>query len=279
MFPFHQKDTDGYFKEMWHKINWVWRLIGTGIAFALFGLGGLAMTLFYFPLLSLIHGDPTRRAAAVQKSIHRCFRIYMWLIEFLGVLTVNVENKENLKGIEGAVVIANHPSLLDTVILMSQMDRAQCVVKHQLWNNFFLGGVMRAAGYIPNDEDPTKLIENCAAALARGDNLIIFPEGTRTPPGQLLGKLQRGAANVILSSRAPVLPVVVRCNHTTLSKGEPWYRIPPTKLEFDIHFTPLRNELQLSIGETDPHSLKTRKMTTVIKNLLEELIVSERAIH
>lgn len=231
------------------------------------------MTFVFFPLLNLVLKDPERRSAAVQSTIHSSFRIYLAIIKFIGVCSVEVENKHHLKGVQGTLIIANHPSLLDTVILMAQMSRAQCIVKHELWNNFFIGGVMRAANYVRNDQDPAKLIEDCVAVLKRGDNLIIFPEGTRTRPGEILGKLQRGVANVVLSSEAPILPVILHCNHTSLAKGEPWYRIPPTKLAFKIRFTEPLNSNTLYVKE-ETHSLSTRRMTAAIRELLEEKIVS-----
>jgi 1-acyl-sn-glycerol-3-phosphate acyltransferase len=46
-----------------------------------------------------------------------------------------------------------------------------------------MAGVVWAAGYIPND-DPERFIEACVACLERGENLIVFPESTRTVPGQ-----------------------------------------------------------------------------------------------
>jgi len=261
---------------MSRKLDWAWRLFVTGIAFALFSLGGLVMTVAYFPLLNLIVRNREKRASVVQLTIHRAFRWYIWIVKTIGVLSIDVENAEYLRGLKGTLIIANHPTLLDTVFLMGQMNKAQCIVKHELWNNFFLGGVMRAADYVRNDQDPAKLIDDCVAVLERGDNLIIFPEGTRTRPDEILGKLQRGVANVALSSSAPILPVVIHCNHTTLAKGEPWYRIPPTKLAFKIKFFEPRQSQTLCILD-ESHSLSTRRMTAAIRELLEEQIVSGKA--
>ncbi|WP_025899182.1 lysophospholipid acyltransferase family protein [Sneathiella glossodoripedis] len=263
---------------MLRKLDWFWRLLVTGFAFSLFGLGGLFMTIFYFPILKIIIRDKDRKANVVQATIHRSFGYYLSIIEFIGVCDITVENKEYLKGVKGTVIIANHPSLLDTVILMGQMNRAQCIVKHELWNNFFLGGVMRAANYIRNDEDPEKLIRDCVNVLERGDNLIVFPEGTRTPPGSVLGKLQRGVANIIVSSTAPILPVTIHCNHRTLAKGEPWYRIPPTRLAFTIRFSKQCESVDLVTEKTEHHSLNTRRMTAAIKHLLETNILGEEVV-
>jgi 1-acyl-sn-glycerol-3-phosphate acyltransferase len=263
---------------MLRKLDWAWRLFVTAIAFSLFGLGGLFMTIFYFPILNLVVKNKDRRADLVQATIHKCFSFYVPFIEFIGVCDLEVQNKEYIQGVKGTVIIANHPSLLDTVFLMGQMKRAQCIVKHELWNNFFLGGVMRAANYIRNDEDPEKLIEDCVKVLARGDNLIIFPEGTRTPPGVILGKLQRGVANILVGSTAPILPVTIHCNHTTLAKREPWYKIPPTRLAFNIRFSEPRESQDLVIEKTEHHSLQTRRITAALRELLEANITGEEVV-
>jgi len=70
-------------------------------------------------------------------------------------------------------------------VLIAHIPNAVCVVKAKLWSNPFFGGVVRAAGYIRNDE-PETLMRDCAACLAAGLPLIIFPEGTRTVPGERL---------------------------------------------------------------------------------------------
>jgi len=61
--------------------------------------------------------------------------------------------------------------------------------------------------------------------LKQGETLVIFPEATRTVPGQAM-QLRRGAARVALASGMPVQMVHIRCEPSTLSKAERWYEIP-----------------------------------------------------
>ena len=93
-------------------------------------------------------------------------------------------------------MLANHPSLIDVVVLISIIPNADCVVKAHLFKNPFLRGVVKNTGYISN-ADPEGLLVDCKKSLAAGNNLIIFPEGTRTKVGQAV-KFQRGAANIAL---------------------------------------------------------------------------------
>jgi 1-acyl-sn-glycerol-3-phosphate acyltransferase len=92
---------------------------------------------------------------------------------------------------------------------------------------------MRAAGYIRNDIVAEEFIENCRDTLAQGSNLIIFPEGTRSVPGQKL-RFQRGFANVALAAQVDPLPVRIECNPITLTKGLPWYQVPERRAAFRV---------------------------------------------
>ena len=77
------------------------------------------------------------------------------------------------------------------------------------------------------------MIEQASEALREGQSVIIFPEGTRTTPGQAL-QFQRGAASIAVRAAAVVTPVFIRCEPTTLAKNMPWYRIPPRRVRIQL---------------------------------------------
>lgn len=99
-----------------------------------------------------------------------------------GVLTYDIQGAERL-GRPGQMIIANHPSLIDVVFLIGLVRRANCVVKKSLWENPFTRGPLRSTEYISNDGS-MDMLDAAANALQSGQTLIIFPEGTRTQPGQ-----------------------------------------------------------------------------------------------
>ncbi|MZR32223.1 1-acyl-sn-glycerol-3-phosphate acyltransferase [Sneathiella litorea] len=243
---------------MLERLNYVWRLIGTGLAFAFFGLGGIFMTVFVFTSIAFFTRDEALRIRRVRKSIYYAFRVFVYLLRVGGIIDSRFHDTDRLKDVRGALIVANHPSLLDTVFLMSRMPDVQCIVKHELWDNIYLGGVMRAAGYIRNDGDAEKMLAQCEKALKNGQNILVFPEGTRSVPGQAL-KFQRGFANIATHFSAPIQLVTIICKPSTLTKGSPWYAIPPHQACFDITF----NE-QLDMTDYlrhEPRSLKVRKLT------------------
>ena len=207
-----------------------WRVLATGFAFACFFLGGAVLAGVVFPVLVFRR---TGRADRTQALIHHVFRFYLLMLRGLGLIGVEIVDGWRLAECRGQIIVANHPTLLDVVLLMALTPRACCIVKHELWTNWYLRGVVRAAGYIRNDLAPEETIAACGEALDKGNNLIVFPEGTRSRIGEKL-HFQRGVANIALLTGASIQLVVITCEPLTLTKGEPWYRVPARRPMFRL---------------------------------------------
>jgi len=204
-----------------------WRVLATGFSFAVFGLGGVVLQLLVFPVLHLLVSQPARRVRAARGIIRRAFRLFVELMRVLGVLRYEITGLEKLaRG--GLLILANHPTLIDTVFLMAFVKNADCIVKSDLWHNPVTGGPVRAAGYISN-AGGAELVADCIASLERGNNLIVFPEGTRTGADGVIA-MKRGAANVAVRGARDITPVLIRCDPPTLGKGEKWWRVPPRRV-------------------------------------------------
>jgi 1-acyl-sn-glycerol-3-phosphate acyltransferase len=214
-------------------LSYAWRVPATGFAFAAIGLGGLAMSLSLFPLIRLLSREAALRQRRTQAAIRASFRLYIGMLRVLGLMRVETVGAERLGACGGVLVIANHPTLLDVVLLMTLVPNAQCVVKSGLWRNRFLGPVVRAAGYIRNDLSAEELIGRCGEVLRQGNNLILFPEGTRSTPGRPC-RFQRGFANLALLVPADLQIVHIACEPLTLTKGVPWYVVPERRAVFRV---------------------------------------------
>jgi len=208
-------------------------LIGTAIGFSLFGVGGLILCLTLFPLLTVVYRDHRQRHDRVRFVIRYTFKAYLWSLEFLGVIKVKTTDLEGLQDLKGVLIICNHPSLLDVVVIMAHLKNIQCVVKKELWKNPFLGGVVRAAGYIRNDLNPEQFYKDCKEQLNRGENIVIFPEGTRSIPGKPL-KLHRSLGNLAIAAESDMKALTMDCHPITLIKGEKWYKIPLRRPVFHL---------------------------------------------
>lgn len=212
------------------RLNQNWRLLVTGFCFAVFGVGGILMALCWLPLYRLVYREPAQRRKACRLAVHNAFKWFVRLMEFVGVVHVKRQNLSQLQNIQGRIVIANHPSLIDVVVLISLLPNADCVVKQTLWRNPFMRGVIRNTGYLSNT-DPEKLLLQCRDSLASGSCVIIFPEGTRTIPGKL-PCFQRGAANLALRCGANFQCVLLQVTPPALTKCLPWYKVPKHKIHF-----------------------------------------------
>ena len=214
-----------------NRLGHTWRFLATAFCFAVFGLCGLMFGLLVFPLMRLLPGTPLVHRRRVRTTFLRVMHWFVNLMRGVGVLTYEFDGAERL-GRPGQMVMANHPTLIDVVFLLGFTPQTSCIVKQPLWKNPFTRWPVAAAGFVCNT--PTiNMIEQASQALREGQSVIIFPEGTRTTPGQAL-QFQRGAASIAVRAATVVTPVFIRCEPTTLTKDMPWYRIPPRRVRISF---------------------------------------------
>ena len=237
--------------------NYLWRLLATGASFVLFGLGGMVLRLIVLPLLGLLPGDAHARCRRARAAINRAFYLHVQFMYRSGVLEYAFEGVEKL-GRPGQMIIANHPSLIDVVFLIAHIHDANCIVKQSLWRNPFTRGPVRRAQYVSNNGSP-EMLEQAADALREGQTLIVFPEGTRTTP-QCPPVFHRGAAAIALRGAQVITPVFITVRPTTLTKAEPWYRIPARRVT-----------VSLRVGkDIDPHHFNAQAAMPIASRRLNE---------
>lgn len=241
------------------------RIVTTGLSFLLFGVGGVLLGLIVFPLLLVVPGRAPARQARVRRMIRYAFRWHVGFMHHSGAIHYTISGAERL-GAPGQLVVANHPSLIDIVLLLASVPGAGCVVKRAAWRNPSMVIGVAAAGFVPNA--PTELmIERASERLAAGECLIMFPEGTRTVPGRP-AHFHRGAATVAIRAARIVTPVFIRVEPPHLSKHVPWYRVPAVT----PHYT-------LRVGEDiDPGQFRHRPRPIAARALHQRLL-STYALH
>ena len=246
------------------KLFYLWRLFWTPIAFAALGVGGLVLAWTVIPAATIFERDKYKRNRTAQAIIRQSFRLYLWCLQTVGIIRLEVSGADQFRDCHGKLVVANHPTLLDIVILMALLPDAKCVGKEQLWRNPMLRFVVSAAGYIRNDHEPEVFLAKCRETLAAGFNLIIFPEGTRTVPGRPL-HFQRGFAHIALASGVDLLPIVITCEPVFLVKGDPFYKVPLTRPRFRIEAGRTLLPRSYSLSEAGSRSLDARALVSQIE--------------
>jgi 1-acyl-sn-glycerol-3-phosphate acyltransferase len=250
---------------MRQKIDRLLRVLVSAICFSTFGLGGLSIVLAIIPLINLFSFSAVTRKRRLRRTISISFYLFVWLMERLGAIQVEREGARELRKARKCVLVANHPSLIDIVLLISCMPNADCIIKGKLLSNPFFGPLVRAA-YIPNSADADILLNSCQKSLETDSVLVIFPEGTRTPPGQPV-KLSRGAANIALRTNNNILPVQISCTPPGLLRGQKWYLLPVETLHFKLKVGQML-DVQKYLQNNTPCSIAARHLTADMEKIL-----------
>ncbi|MGH0030629.1 MAG: lysophospholipid acyltransferase family protein [Myxococcota bacterium] len=247
----------------------LWRIVRTGAAFVSFGVLGIG-TAALVPWVRLRERDAEARELRMQRLATGAFRLFMRVMTGLGLTRFRREGVAERLAEPGLLIVANHPTLIDVCAILSCMDHGTCVTKHANTQNPTMAGVIASAGYVSN-EGGQAIVDACAASLAKGRSLLLFPEGTRSPKGGL-GEFQRGAAHVALASGRDVLPVYVTCDPPTLMRGQKWYDVPDGPFDMTLRVgEPIRVQPYreaLSAGEKRPRV--ARRFTAEIRESFEK---------
>lgn len=178
-----------------------------------FALGAFAINWFVFPVLSIFIKGKKRRKV-FSAIIHRLWKFFIWLMDVTQM--VKAHGIEDLAGINNKIIAASHPGLLDIVFLIGIIPNSLCLAKKELLHNPFMRNIVKSL-YIINDIDPEDFQKTASEALNDGYNIIIFPTGTRTLPGEEI-KIHKGAAQLAITNKINIVPIKISIDFPFLAK-------------------------------------------------------------
>lgn len=206
---------------------------------------GTAMFLtIVFVLPFVAFSAPVVRRRRAQAIISGLFRWYLSALNRAGIILTDLAALDALKSRGPLVVVANHPCLLDAMLIVSRLPASVCIMKSQLFRNPLLGIGSWLAGYVRNDS-PVQMVRRSVRALGEGSQLVIFPEGTRTR-GRPMAGMKGAFASMAHRAGCPVILVVVETDSPFASKGWPLWRVPSFPLQYRVRV----------VGELDPRSTR-----------------------
>jgi 1-acyl-sn-glycerol-3-phosphate acyltransferase len=217
-------------RPFWWPLAWL-ALQGQLICLGLMSLLWNLPALLLYPLLSRAVGRRVGRAVIAYG-----YRLFWRLAATSRMIRLDAQALDTLRAERGLIVVANHPSMLDAVMLVSRLPISACIMKASLLRNPFLGPGARLARYIHNDS--TYGMAQCAVRdLQDGGQLVLFPEGTRTTQAPH-NPLQATFAIIAKRAQVPVQVVFIDTHSPYLGKGWPLWRLPPLPICFSVRLGP-----------------------------------------
>lgn len=244
---------------------WLWRVARKIFVVAFFGTGTIIIGAIVFPILRLFNHSKNSFKKAGHKFISLTLDLYIHLMSWIRISTYKIDNLKTLRHIKGCVIVANHPSLLDVIYILAFVRDADCIVKSGLKKS--LVSVIVNNLYITNNIDFEIMQKDCVESLHNGGNIIIFPEGTRTPR---VGSNQykKGAARIALAAGANVQPLHIGGNDKYgLGKGESLLCVNhQERYKYDFKVLP---QIQMSKYQGLSESIAAKRLTDDMRATIE----------
>ncbi|MCR4822315.1 MAG: 1-acyl-sn-glycerol-3-phosphate acyltransferase [Treponema sp.] len=244
-----------------------WHIFAKILSFALFGLGTILISILAFPIMKLFFWKKERFRKAGHHFISIMFRFFVCFMTVIRSAHLTAPDKKKFRSLKSSIIVANHPSLLDVVMLISLIPDADCIVQSYLMGKN-IAHIIVSNLYIPTSLSYEEIMEKCMTALKSGSNLIIFPEGTRSlPSGQ--NKFKKGAARIALASGCPIIPVYMGGNDKRgLRKHDPMFKY---NTRHCYHYQPhMKEPLYPDEYKDMPGPAAAKKITKRLKEILSD---------
>jgi 1-acyl-sn-glycerol-3-phosphate acyltransferase len=170
----------------------------------------------FMTLTTMVCGSLSLLVSLVEnhgRAQHRIARFWARTLVFFAGSSLRVRGNENLRRHPVAVYASNHTSYMDTPVVFAALPfQFRILAKKELWPIAFIGWYLDRSGQIPIDtQNPRATLSSLGAgvkALRSGMPLFVFPEGGRTPNGELQNFLS-GAAYLAIRAQVPLVPIAL----------------------------------------------------------------------
>ncbi len=221
-----------------------------------FGLGGLILGTVIFPIICFLYSRNSQREIMIN-TVRYSWRFFVKIAYIFRLFSVDYDNIRNLLNTSGSIIVCNHPSLIDVVILISLFRNTVCIVKGELANNFFIKRIVSSV-FLINNENVSRIMAKSEELLNCGYNIVIFPEGTRTNKESYF-RLHRIFAQISLRTNKPILMLKMRQSFPILGKHQKWYQIGDRMCKYSIFFC----------GYINPNDYHGKNIRTSAKDMVD----------
>ena len=236
------------------------RIIRAFVPFFMFGIMCRAGNIiFIFFLVTQIYrfSIVTYISRDIVMFAWKLFLVMIKYFKWINYPKINIDIKD-----KGCLIIANHPSLLDVVFLIAHLRHCNCVVKKELKRNIFLYPAIKCSRYITNEFNE-EFLNKCINVLQQKENLIIFPEGTRTVDRI---NMHKGASYIAVYGAEKIIPFYITIEPKCLGKYDKWYNLPEN---INYNVIPLEEICLSNFEKNVAASLRVRHLHSFIKSIYE----------
>jgi 1-acyl-sn-glycerol-3-phosphate acyltransferase len=239
------------------------RGLGVAMSIAYFWAGAALLSCFVVPYLTVAERDALARRRRLQQLVARSWRAFHRWLDWSTLYRYRYEGQAPP---EGAVVfVANHPSLLDVTSILCRLPHVCCVVKEGLIRNPLVGPLLRGVGHVGAGDgglgSAYGVLNQLHARLSEGFPVLVFPEGTRSPPDGMW-RFRAGAFEVARMAQVPVVPLLLHCNPPALGKGTSVWNHPRACPTLTVNIDPA-----LQVGEEAPSAVCRRVQASFRRRL------------
>jgi 1-acyl-sn-glycerol-3-phosphate acyltransferase len=205
-------------------------------AFAWFWGGAFLFSWIVLPLVALSGGwNRSRRYRACQRVVRASFRLFHGYMRVLGLIDARVGGTIPRRPGGGPVVlVSNHTTLVDTTAIISEYPHTCALAKAPYTGSVVVGPLLRLVGHVSTGTG--RWLSMAVERLRDGFDVLVFPEGTRSPPYGL-GPFQRGAFEIACRADVPVVLLLSSCRPSALTKDRAFWDQPDEVAVLSIHPT------------------------------------------
>lgn len=256
-------------------MRWIHFLLDLSVTLVLWSYYTVGFVIFFAPFYFLAYCFVRNRQSAFQKLNHIFYRGFFGIMKRL-IPACRWRIPKEVREIRSSVIVCNHRSYIDSILLISIFARHTTIAKDRLFGIPVFGTMLTLSGYIPSKaggrfaELMLDLIARMKAFIASGGNVFIFPEGTRSRDGHI-GSLNKGAFKIARICKAPVMVLFIE-NTDRL--------FPPGKFLFNAH-SPVTITLT-KVSEITPDYLSDdfsiNALMAHVRDLLEKKNLENRRV-